>query len=379
MNRSESFMTQQKESPESLGYRMPAEWEPHEATWIAWPHHREDWPGKFGPIPWVYTEIVRHLSRVETVNILVNDKKHRTKAADHLDRAGVDPAHVAFHKVPTDRVWTRDTGPTFLVNPELPRALAIGMVDWRFNGWAKYDNHRRDARVGRRIAKRLGLERWEPEVEIDSEPWRVVLEGGAIDVNGAGTLLTTEECLLSEVQARNPGMDRDALERLFADYLSVTKTIWLGRGIEGDDTHGHVDDLARFVDPTTVVTVVENEMSDPNFEPLRENLKRLESATDQDGKPLRVVPLPMPRPVVFEGQRLPASYANFYIANGLVLVPTFNDPADRVALDTLASVFPGREVVGIHAVDLVWGLGTIHCLTQQQPAAPEGDEIAPTA
>jgi agmatine deiminase len=366
----------QTDTPATLGFHMPAEWEKHDATWIAWPHHREDWPGKFGPIAWVFTEIVRHLSRVETVNILVVDKKHKNKAADHLDRAGVDPVHVVFHKIPTDRVWTRDTGPTFVVNPKLPPPLSLGLVDWRFNGWAKYDNHKRDSRVGRRIAKQLGLERWSPEIEIESKSWEVVLEGGAIDVNGAGTLLTSEECLLSDVQARNPGLAKETLEQLFADYLGITKTIWLGRGIEGDDTHGHVDDLARFVDPGTVVTVVENEMSDPNFEPLRENLKRLESATDQDGKPLRVVPLPMPRPVFFEGQRLPASYANFYIANGLVLVPTFNDPADRIALATIASVFPDREVIGIHAVDLVWGLGTIHCMTQQQPSAPLGGEAA---
>ncbi|HEY2155630.1 MAG TPA: agmatine deiminase family protein [Isosphaeraceae bacterium] len=359
------------DTPAALGYRMPAEWEQHTATWIAWPHHREDWPGKFGPIPWVYAEIVRYLSRGEIVNILVNDKRTKRQAADRLDRAGVGADRVVFHRVPTDRVWTRDTGPTFVVNPALPPQLALGIVDWRFNGWAKYDNHEHDDRVARRIGERLGLGRWVPRVEIEgkAKPGRVVLEGGSIDVNGAGTLLTTEECLLAEVQARNPGVAKDVLERVFADYLGITKVVWLGRGIAGDDTHGHVDDLARFVDAGTVVTVVESNMGDENDEPLRENLERLKSATDQDGKPLRVVELPMPRPVVFEGQRLPASYANFYIANGHVLVPTFNDPADRVALDTLASLFPGREVVGIHAVDLVWGLGTIHCMTQQQPSA----------
>jgi agmatine deiminase len=356
------------QTPAALGFRMPAEWEPHDATWIAWPHNREDWPGKFGPIPWVYTEIVRHLSQGEIVNILVNGASTRRKAAERLSRAGIDPARVAFHKVRTDRVWTRDTGPTFLVNHELAAPFALRLVDWSFNGWAKYDNHKRDRRVPRRIAKYLGLEAWKPEVEIDGKSRRVVLEGGSIDVNGKGTLLTTEECLLSDVQARNPGLSKESLERLFADYLGVTKTIWLGRGIVGDDTHGHVDDLARFVDASTIVTVVESDPNDANHDALAENLDRLRSATDQDGNPFRVVTLPMPQAVMFEGVRLPASYANFYIANDLVLVPTFNDPADRVALDTLASLFPTRRVVGIHAIDLVWGLGTIHCLTQQQPA-----------
>ncbi len=358
------------ETPATLGFRMPAEWAEHEATWIAWPHNREDWPGKFGPIPWVFAEVVRQLGRAEPVRILVADKAEKWEAADRLDRSGVDLARVSFFKVPTDRAWTRDTGPTFVVNRDLAAPLAVGVVDWRFNGWAKYDNHRRDRRVGRRIAKRLGLNCWTPEVEVGDESQHVVLEGGAIDVNGAGTLLTTEECLLSDVQARNPDIDREALERVFADYLGVSKVIWLGRGIAGDDTHGHVDDLARFVDPQTVVTVVEPDMTDENHGPLADNLERLRAATDQDGNPLRVVELPMPRPLIFEGQRLPASYANFYIANGLVLVPTFNDPADRVALDTLAGLFPDRKVVGIHALDLVWGLGTLHCLTQQQPAAP---------
>ena len=358
------------ETPASLGFRMPAEWAPHDATWIAWPHNRGDWPGKFGPVPWAFVEIVRHLSRVERVDILIESGKARRKAEDRLGRAGVDLDRVAFHKVPTDRSWTRDTGPTFVVNPGLAPPMAVGMLAWRFDGWAKYDDHGRDRKVARRLAKRLGLPCWRPEVEVDGERRRVGLEGGAIDVNGLGTLIATEECLLSDVQARNPGVDRERLEAVFADTLGVTRTIWLGRGIVGDDTHGHVDDVARFVDETTVVAVVEADASDENFEPLRDNLRRLEAATDQAGNPLRVVPLPMPRPVVFDGRRLPASYANFYAANGLVLVPTFNDPADREALATLAGVFPGREVVGIHALDLVWGLGTIHCMTQQQPSPP---------
>jgi agmatine deiminase len=355
------------DTPAALGYRLPAEWEPHAATWIAWPRNRDDWPGKFGPIPWVYTEIVRHLVRAEPVTILVNGGRHRRDAADRLDRARVPLDRVAFLKARTDRVWTRDSGPTFLVHDEAAEDR-VALVDWRFNAWAKYDDHRNDNRVSKRIARALGLRRWKPRVEVDGKAVRVVLEGGAIDPNGRGTLLTTEECLLSPVQARNPGLDRDAMERVFADYLGIRRVVWLDRGVVGDDTHGHVDDIARFVGPRTVVAVVEDDPSDANYEPTRDNLARLRAAHDQDGTPLEVVPLPMPRPVIFEGQRLPASYANFYIANGLVLVPTFNDPADREALNILAALFPDRTVVGIHCVDLIWGLGALHCMTHEQPA-----------
>jgi agmatine deiminase len=367
------------ETPASLGFRMPAEWEPHEATWIAWPHHRDDWPGKFAPVPWVYVEIVRHLSRVERVNILVKGRKLRDRAADQLAAHGVVLERVTFVKAATDRVWIRDSGPTFVVNDrdgngtrtELPERR-VGLIDWRFNAWAKYDNHHHDNRLPGTMARLLGLRRWVPKVEVAGRRRRIVMEGGAFDVNGRGTLLTTDECLLSPVQERNPGLGRADLERIFADYLGCRHVVWLDRGIEGDDTHGHVDDLARFVDPRTVVTVVEPRTSDPNHAPLQENWRRLQEACDQDGQALRVVALPMPEPVVFDGQRLPASYANFFIANRLVLVPTFNDPADRVALDTLAPLFPDRQVVGIHAVDLALGLGTLHCLSQQQPAAAPG-------
>ncbi len=357
--------------PASLGYRMPAEWEPHAATWVAWPHHRDDWPGKFAPVPWVYTEIVRQLSRLEQVNIIVRGGEMKRRVCDQLASAGVDLERVQFFKAATDRVWLRDSAPTFLVNHQPASATVdpVGLVGWKFNGWAKYDNHKRDGRLPRKFERWLELPRWVPRVEQGGMHARIVMEGGAFDVNGQGTLLTTEECLLSEVQARNPGLDRAAIEKVFADYLGVRHVIWLGRGIDGDDTHGHVDDLARFVDPHTVVTVVEPRADDPNHEPLLENLRRLQAAQNQDGQNLRVVELPMPRPLYFQGQRLPASYANFYIANGLVLVPTFNDPADRIALDTLADLFPDSEIVGIHCVDLVLGLGTLHCLSQQQPAA----------
>jgi agmatine deiminase len=340
---------------------MPAEWAPHEATWIAWPHCRDDWPGKFAPIPWVYTEIVRHLHQSERVRILINDSAAERRATRQLQRSKVDLQQIEFFPIPTDRVWTRDYLPLFVVD----QAGKLALTKWRFNAWAKYPNWQCDNAVGFSLRKSLGLPMWEPEMNGQT----VVLEGGSIDVNGDGLLLTTEECLLDTVQARNPSLQRQDLEAAFASYLGIRKVHWLGRGIAGDDTHGHVDDLARFVGSRTVVTVVEKNRDDPNFEPLRENLHLLRGMSDLQGKPFEVVPLPMPEPVWFGGRRLPASYANFYIANDCVLVPTFNDPNDSRAIGILADHFPGRTVVGIHAVDLVWGLGTLHCLTQQQPRA----------
>lgn len=345
------------------GWRMPAEWEPHEATWLAWPHERSDWPGKFAPIPWVYAEIVRHLARVERVRLLVETREAIAPLRRLLEKAGVQLEAVDFFVCPTDRGWLRDAGPIFLKGP----GGEVALTDWLFNGWAKYDNWRRDNRVPAFIARRLGLRRW---------PTGIVLEGGAIDVNGLGSLLATEECLLSPVQARNPHLSRRELEEAFARFLGVRHVLWLAAGIAGDDTHGHVDDVARFVGPSTVVAAVEDDPADPNYEPLKENFERLRRMRDQDGNPLRIVRLPMPEPVFFAGQRLPASYTNFYIANGLVLVPTFNDPKDRKALDTLARLFPDRQVVGIGSRDLVLGLGTIHCLTQQQPARSGPSEPA---
>ncbi len=358
---------------------MPAEWEAHAATWIAWPHNRSDWPGKFAPIPWVYAEIVRNLARVERVNILVNDEAAEATArsvlvtADVLEKDSLDlgapSRNIVFWHLPTNRGWLRDTGPCFVKRDARgSRPSALGAVSWRFNAWAKYNNWRRDAPVSGAISCVAGATVWEPHLEIDGHSRRVVLEGGSIDVNGRGTLLTTEECLLSEVQARNPGVTREQLEKLFADYLGIRKVIWLGRGIAGDDTHGHVDDVSRFVAPGVVLTAYEPCTGDVNHEPLRENFVRLTKSKDHSGKPLQIVKLPMPAPIQFDGQRLPASYANFYIANRLVLVPVFNDANDRVALNIIADALPGRTVVGIYCGDFVLGLGTLHCLTQQQPA-----------
>lgn len=358
--------------------RMPAEWEAHAATWLAWPHYRGDWPGKFEPIPWVYAEIIKNLARNERVELIVNDADAEKRAKNTLRRADALSKNVRFHRWPTDRVWTRDSGCTFV---ECTSAADRGLVGvkWRFNAWAKYPNWKKDEEIGRKMARAAGA----TEALARFGKNRVVLEGGSIDVNGAGTLLTTEECLLSTEQQRNPGMGREDYEKVFREYLGIKTVIWLGKGIVGDDTHGHVDDISRFVAADTVVTAVEENPKDPNYAALQENLQRLRAASDQDGKALRVVELPMPRPVVFEGRRLPASYGNFYIANRLVLVPVFNDPNDRMALNVLAELFPTREVVGIYSGDLIWGFGAMHCMTQQQPAVrPRGlkprDWSAPT-
>jgi agmatine deiminase len=330
--------------------RMPAEWEPHEATWLAWPHETSDWPGKFAPIPWLYGEIARHLARVAKVRILIEDGGAEERARKILQKCHADLAAVEFFHHPTNRGWTRDYCPLFVRTS----AKRPAITHWRFNGWAKYDNFGHDARVPEFIARALHLERIETGL---------VLEGGSIDVNGAGKLLTTEECLLSGVQARNPGLSRGDLERAFRRYLGVRETIWLGRGIAGDDTHGHIDDIARFTSADTVVVAIEPDKSDSNHQPLKENLARLRYRKD-----LRIATLPCPEPVYFDGQRLPASYANFYIANQIVLVPVFGDKNDSIALGTLQGLFKTRSVIGIPCRDLVLGLGTLHCMTQQQPA-----------
>lgn len=339
---------------------MPAEWERHEATWIGWPHNLRDWPGKFAPVPWVFGEMVRKISPGEIVRLHVKDAAHEKSAIRVLTKAEVDLKQVEFLRGPTNRGWTRDFGPIFVKNKSQVAAL-----EYQFNAWAKYDDWKHDHAASTRVAKHLGVRQF--EVRLDGR--LIVLEGGAIDVNGRGTLLTTEECLLQqEVQVRNPGLSREDMNRVFRDHFGATNVIWLANGIAGDDTHGHVDDLCRFVNANTVVLCREKNKADANHKLLEQNREILRGARLENGGKLNVIDLPMPAPLVFDGLRLPASYANFYIANAAVLVPTFNDPNDRIALGILAELFRDRPVVGIHAVDLVWGLGTIHCLTQQQPA-----------
>jgi agmatine deiminase len=359
---------------------MPAEWEPHRATWIAWPHHEPDWAGKFGPIPWVYAEIARALALYEPVEILCQSAEVVESARAAIAAHGARFDRIRLHVAPTDRVWLRDSAPIGVHDA----AGNVVLLDWKFNAWAKYDNWALDDRVGAAIASITGLRREEPQVRLKPDTThqklepdttvnrtngeRIVLEGGGIEVNGDGLLLVTEEWLLSDVQVRNPGLSREDYEQLFAEWLGIDRTIWLGEGCLGDDTHGHIDDIARFVARDTVVLAVEEDPNDENHERSMDNLHRLERASNAPGvAALHIVTLPFPRAVTMNGERLPASYANFYIGNGVVLVPTFNDPNDRVALDILANLMPSHRIVGIHAVDLVWGLGTLHCLTQQEP------------
>lgn len=340
-------------------FRLPAEFEYHEATWIGWPNNKEDWPGKFQPIPWVYGEIVRYISRGEKVRIIVQSKEQQKKAEQVLKAVDVDLTNVEFFKLETDRNWLRDAGPPFVKN-EMNETV---LINFKFNAWAKYDNYKLDAKIPKMIFKALKLER----IKVEFNGRGVVLEGGSIDYNGTGTIITTEECLLDDkIQVRNKGFSKKDYEEVFNKYLGATNVIWLNKGIAGDDTHGHVDDITRFVNRNTVVTVMETHPNDPNYIPLMENREILEGAKLEDGSNLEIVELPMPTPVMFKGERLPVSYANFYISNYAVLVPTFNDPNDRIALGILSEVFSDRLIIGIHAVDLVWGLGTLHCLTHEQ-------------
>lgn len=361
------------QTPAALGFRLPAEWEKHEATWIAWPHNRTDWPGKFEPIRWVYGEMARKIAPGEMLRILAGSKALEAQARRILTRVGVDLARVEFFRFPTNRGWTRDCGPIFLRGEgrgDAPSAggregSEVAIVRFQFNAWARYPDWKKDNLVSERAARALGC-RLFPAM---AKGRLGVLEGGAVDVNGRGTLITTEECLLDQAtQVRNPGLSRRDIEFLLSAFLGVGNVLWLGKGIAGDDTHGHVDDVCRFVSPRTVVLCQETDAGDENYRPLAENRERLEGMRLEDGSKIEVVALPMPAPLSLDGQRLPASYANFYISNAAVLVPTFNDPQDRVALGILAELFGERPVVGIHALDLAWGLGTLHCLTREQPA-----------
>jgi agmatine deiminase len=359
-------MPPQKKSaatPANAGFNMPAEWEPHEATWLTWPHNTADWPGKFAVIPWVYGEMIRKIAEGEAIRLIVRHKKEEHTARHVLRAAGVNLRKVQFIIHPTNRAWTRDTGPIF-VRRKASRQTAI--VHFHFNGWAKYGNWRKDTKVPETAARCLR----KPLIHAEYAGQPFTVEGGGIEVNGRGTLLTTEECYLHpKIQVRNPGLGKVEIEITLKRYLGVKNIFWLAKGPKGDDTHGHIDDICRFVNPKTLVLVREKNPRDKNYRPLAENWDRIRDLRLEDGSRPNVIELPMPAPLHFEGFRLPASYANFYISNAAVIVPTFNDPNDRMALGMLGELFADRPVVGIHAVDLVWGLGSLHCLTQQQPAA----------
>ncbi len=352
--------------PAELGYRMPAEWEKHEATWLGWPHNASDWPGKFEVIPWVYGEMVRKISVGENVRLLVRHQRDKDFARRVFKHVGVDLRKIQFVTHPTNRGWTRDTGPIFVMKSNgRKRKAEAAIVHFHFNGWAKYNNWRKDTKVPETAAHLLRKKLF--HAEHDGKPF--VIEGGGMELNGRGTLISTEECYLHpKIQVRNPGLGKVEIECVLKDYLGVSNILWLAKGPKGDDTHGHIDDICRFVNAKTLVLVRERNSKDENYRPLAENWDRITEFRLEDGSRPAVVELPMPAPLHFDGVRLPASYANFYICNAAVIVPTFNDPNDRVALGILRELFKDRPVVGIHAVDLVWGFGSLHCLTQQQPA-----------
>jgi agmatine deiminase len=342
--------------------RFPAEWEPHRATWIGWPAHEPDWPGKLDAVRWAYAEIVRLLARYEPVEILCASDAVMANARACLAGHAVPLDRVRLHLVPSDRVWLRDSAPTGVLDV---RGQVV-LLNWAFNAWAKYDNWRLDAGIGRAVEGITALPRLEP-LRPDARD-RLVLEGGGLETNGDGLLLVTDEWLLSDQQVRNPGLTRADYERVFAEWLGIRRTIWLGEGCVGDDTHGHIDDVARFVSTDTVVLAVEADPADENHERSMENLRRLQAASEDPSiGPLRIVQVPFPGALFAYAERLPASYANFYIANGVVLVPTFNDVNDRIALQILQTLFPDRDVIGLYSGDLIWGQGTLHCLSQQEP------------
>lgn len=355
-------------TPRQLGYRWPAEWEPLRAVWLAWPHNAEDWPGKFEGIEWVFCEMIHWLTQTQRVGLIVPSSAAWERAQHCLRLYGVSLDRVEVLVLPTDRSWTRDYLPTWLLQSGGGRGPALGAVKWQFNGWARYDNHARDEAAGRAVAEARTSAIWTPRQAGESGA-RFVLEGGAIDSDGEGTILTTSDCLLGTAFPRNPGLDRAAIERVLGDYLAADQVIFLPAGVAGDDTSGHIDDVGRFVAPGRVVLAREDDESDENYAPLAGAHEYLAGQRDARGRRLEVIPLPMPSPRYFDGQRLPASYANFLITNGLVLVPTFNDPKDRIALGILGELFPDRKVVGLHCLDLVLGLGSIHCSTHHEPEA----------
>ena len=339
--------------------RFPAEWEKQSGILLCFPHNGKDWPGKYEAIQWAFVEFIKKIAVYETVFLVVADEKLKSKVSEMLEIAHVQLDSISFIIHKTNRSWMRDSGPIIVKNRTKKEAL-----NFNFNGWAKYKNILLDKQVPLKVAAHLKL----PLTQVTYKGKPVIVEGGAIDVNGKGTLLTSEECLLHPtIQVRNPGFTKAEYEAVFKEYLGITNVIWLGDGIIGDDTHGHIDDLARFVNEDTIVTIVESDPNDKNYKPLQDNLKRLQNAKLENGLSPKIVVLPMPKRLDFDGLRLPASYANFLILNQCVLVPTFNDPNDRIALTILADCFPDREIIGISAIDLIWGFGTLHCLSQQIP------------
>ena len=344
-------------------FRMPAEWEKQESTLIAWPHNKNDWPGRFENIPDVFAQIISQISKVQKVKILIQNNLAKKNIHPLLRKYKAKLKNIIFITIKTDRVWTRDSGPIYVVNKNKKILL-----DWKFNAWAKYKNYKYDNAINKKLNKIKNLELIKPKFKIQKKFKDIVLEGGSIDVNGKGTIITTKECLLSKVQQRNPGLKKKDIESIFNKYLGAKNTIWLNKGIAGDDTHGHIDDIARFIDTNKIFLAYEYNKKDKNFKPLDENYKILNISKDQNGKKITIIKLPMPKPIFIEKTRVPASYLNFYIANKIVLVPVFKDKNDKKVLKIFKRNFRNRKIIPIDCLDLIWGFGAIHCMTQQEPA-----------
>ncbi len=339
--------------------RFPAEWEKQQGILLCFPHNGKDWPGKYEAIQWAFVEFIKKVVTFEPVFLIVADENLKAKVTEMLETAAVKMNTVSFLIYKTNRSWMRDSGPIIIKNGTKREAL-----NFNFNGWAKYKNIQLDKLVPHKVGEFLNI----PLTQVLHNGKPVIVEGGAIDSNGKGTLLTSEECLMHpDIQVRNPNFTKADYEAVFKEYLGITNVIWLGDGIEGDDTHGHIDDLCRFVNEDTIITIVESDPKDNNYKPLQDNLKRLQNAKLENGKSPKIVTLPMPKRIDFDGLRLPASYANFLILNQCILVPTFNDANDRKALNIISDCFSDREIIGINAIDLIWGFGTLHCLSQQIP------------
>lgn len=346
-------------------FRMPAEWEKQDSTWLAWPHNKNDWPGLFAKIPDVFREIISSISKYQKVNLLVQDRAQVKKIQKYLNQKNIRLSNVRIHIIQTNRVWTRDTGPIYLINKKKREKI---ILNWGFNAWAKYKDYQHDNLVPLEIAKIQNIQSITPMVAGKKNSMPFVLEGGSIDVNGQGTLITTKECLLGAVQQRNPGLSKKKIETVIAKHLNIKKFIWLNKGIVGDDTHGHVDDITRFFDTNKIFTAIEHNKKDKNYGPLQENLKILEKSTNQDNKKNEIIEIPMPKPLYIKKTRVPASYLNFYFANNVVLVPVFEDKNDEIALNIIQKNIKNRKIIPINCKDLIWGFGAIHCMTQQEPS-----------
>ena len=345
-------------------FRMPAEWEPQKSVWISWPHNKNDWPGMFEKIPNVVGKIIKYLANHQRIDLLVNTNKIMYEARKKLKRTGCKLSNIKFHKIKTDRLWLRDSGPIFLINKKTRKKI---MLNFKFTAWSKYKNFRNDNKINYQISKYLNIKSILPK-KINSKKFeKVVMEGGAFDTNGSGSILLTKECLLSSKQERNKGFKKSDYESLFSKYLNTKNFIWLNKGIVGDDTHGHIDDIARFVSKTTIMIADENNKSDKNYKSLKENIKIVRKSYDENGKKFKIIKIPMPSPIFIQKTRVPASYLNFFISNKTVLVPIFNVKEDKKVLKIFRKFFTKRKVIAVDCSDLIWGFGAIHCMTQQEP------------